>query len=362
MTHRGRKSLFFFSWPITAIVFSAPAQLSDSNAFQISSFAVRSTPASGHFRNLVGHASVVDGTVEFREADREFSLLLPNQTPLTMDSSTPFWETLRKDGVVRVDGAISHASGEALRKKIDVMLAESIVDVATFKVPRAFRFANVLEKACRWDLLLPFDDKIEEDGNGGSSDPIMTALDELLGEEGSIAPIIEETLGPDAILYELACLISDPESLRQEIHPDIVYSADSLPIVACFVSLQDVDDTMGPTVFLPGTATEFHHAAINGDPEATDAMLSSTPSVSNTLGLGDASLYNPMLLHAGGGNFSHRRRRLFYCTFLDPTKIDPSSDFNPGSIRPDLKMRDLSFGEIKGALGEWRKQCSAAAT
>ncbi len=55
--------------------------------------------------------------------------------------------------------------------------------------------------------------------------------------------------------------------------------------------------------------------------------------------------------HAGGGNESDRRRRLFYFTFLNRSEFDdPSHDFNPGSIRPDVKQREYSLKEIRQHL------------
>jgi len=104
---------------------------------------------------------------------------------------------------------------------------------------------------------------------------------------------------------------------------------------------------MGPTIFIPDTATQYHHKCINGDDNTSSEMLKSVPSCLSTLGIGDCSLYNPMILHAGGANESNRRRRLFYFTFMDPSIKDPSSDFNPGSINPILKQRNLTLKDIR---------------
>lgn len=242
-----------------------------------------------------------------------------------------------------------------MQNYIDDYLQESIQSVESFKEPSAWRFANVLEKGHRWDLLLPFDD--DDDHRSGqlqsSSAIVMKCMNEALGEGGTIGNIIEDLLGPHAVLYELACLISDSGSNRQEIHPDIIYQPDGkIRLIACFLSLQDIDSTMGPTVFLPDTVTQYHHNAINNELLAND-MLSSTSSVISTLSAGDASLYNPMVLHAGGGNVSQnppKRRRLFYFTFLNPEFDDPSNDFNPGSIRPDLKQRGLDLMGVRESL------------
>jgi len=303
-----------------------------------------------------------------RRADQEAAYLLPNQSHLQTDTSTPYSQTLSVRGVSRVNSAISKDTALEMQHYIDHYLMESIKAVESFLEPRAWRFANVLEKENRWDLLLPFDDDNDvdpihistnaEDGERSKSTIVVKCLNEALGEGGTIGPIIEELLGPHAKLYELACLISDSGSNRQEIHPDIVYQPDGkIRLIACFLSLQDIDATMGPTVFIPDTVTEYHHRAINNEDMANE-MLSTIPSVISTLDIGDASLYNPMLLHAGGGNVSknpQRRRRLFYFTFLNPEFDDPSHDFNPGSIRPDLKKRGLDLAGVRESLKTYFK-------
>jgi ectoine hydroxylase-related dioxygenase (phytanoyl-CoA dioxygenase family) len=106
---------------------------------------------------------------------------------------------------------------------------------------------------------------------------------------------------------------------------------------------------MGPTVFIPDSVSEDHHRRINDD-NLADAMLQNIPSCISTLKMGDCSLYNPTVLHAGGGNVSNRRRRLFYFTFLASSVKDPSSDFNPGSINPILKQRNLTLKEVRESL------------
>jgi hypothetical protein len=286
---------------------------------------------------------------------------------LKQDTSIPFAETLALRGVARVNNGLSESTAYELQKYIDETLESSLEEVNSYRIPQAFRFANVLEKSNRWDLLLSFD----EDGNGqeqeqedsslAKSSVVMDAMSELLGEEGKVGQILEELLGKDAILYELACLISDPGSNRQEIHPDIVYQHDNtIPLIACFVSLQDIDSTMGPTVFIPDTITEEHHQAINND-ELADEMLQNIPSNISTLNTGDCSLYNPMLLHAGGGNVSDRRRRLFYFTFLNSNDVkDPSCDFNPGSINPILKQRNLTLKQVREIIKKYKNKDKVA--
>ena len=81
-------------------------------------------------------------------------------------------------------------------------------------------------------------------------------------------------LGADAELFELGAFISDPKAPRQGVHPDTQFTPDAL---ACstLIALQDIDESMGPTEFLPGT----HHTALQTrtkrvvEPALTPAQL-----------------------------------------------------------------------------------------
>ena len=327
------------------------ALLSKSNAFLVQKQSAVHVARGQSFTTTSNSilSSAVANDIDVSRADKEAKFLVPNQSNLVQDASVPFATTLATRGVARVDNGLTPTTAYKLQQFIDETLESSLEEVNSFKIPRAFRFANVLEKGNRWDMLLPFDDNPDEESSSSSSSVMIEAMNELLGENGKIAPILEELLGKDAILYELACMISDPGSNRQEIHPDVVFEPNEIPLIACFVSLQDIDSTMGPTVFIPDTISEDHHRSINNK-DLADQMLQNIPSSISTLGTGDCSLYNPMMLHAGGGNESNRRRRLFYFTFMSAGVKDPSNDFNPGSINPILKQRNLSLEEVQESL------------
>ena len=88
--------------------------------------------------------------------------------------------------------------------------------------------------------------------------------------EEALAPLREAfsgTLGDDAELFELAALVSDPRAPRQPAHPDTPFRPnDGAAIITAFVALQDIDEDMGPTIYLPGTHTrEAHTAFFGGD-------------------------------------------------------------------------------------------------
>jgi len=148
-----------------------------------------------------------------------------------------FGAILIRDGVARVNNAMKESTASELKHYVDILLQSAIQDEEA--ASSSGNFARVLLPKNRWDLLLPFD---------SNSYAVMAAMEELLGENGSLNSILDSTVGKDGRLYELAALVSDKGSERQVIHPDIPFeSEDSVTLVTCFVALQDIDDTMGPT-------------------------------------------------------------------------------------------------------------------
>ena len=132
---------------------------------------------------------------------------------------TKYGAVVMEEGVARVNNALSHSTADLLLSYTNNLLLSSLKDVEEGKVPERSRFANVLLKSNRWDLLLPFEEITDEHGNDHSV--IMKGLDELLGKDGSILSIVESILGSKAVLYELGALISDPGSDRQVVSTSI---------------------------------------------------------------------------------------------------------------------------------------------
>jgi ectoine hydroxylase-related dioxygenase (phytanoyl-CoA dioxygenase family) len=154
-------------------------------------------------------------------------------------------------------------------------------------------------------------------------------------------------------------IISDPGSHRQEIHPDILIESDDepIPVLSCFVALQDISKDMGPTVFVPSTVSIDHQTRIC-NPDHADDLLRTVSSFISTLNAGDCSIYDPRMLHAGGSNQSSTRRRLLTISFVRQNGPDPSHDLNPGSIQPILKGRQLTLSDMKRAINDWRNSAA----
>jgi hypothetical protein len=160
--------------------------------------------------------------------------------------------------------------------------------------------------------------------------------------------VLHSAIGDDATLYELSVLISEPGSDRQPVHPDNPYQED-VPLITCFVALQDVSSNMGPTTFLPNTHTAAAHAEF--DNVATrDAMLEKRPNTNALLQSGDASVFDSRTMHCGGANDSIQgeTRALLYVSFRNPRATLPIG--NVGSLMSDIKP--ITLRELKVKLAK----------
>mmetsp|Transcript_19652 Transcript_19652/g.28807 ORF Transcript_19652/g.28807 Transcript_19652/m.28807 type:complete len:433 (+) Transcript_19652:215-1513(+) len=262
-----------------------------------------------------------------------------------------FGAIVLEEGVARINGCMSTATSQNLLAFINQQLLDSIEEVSQGKAEDHSRFADVLGKKMRWDMLLPLEESSE----------VMQALYEIFhAEEGNdLAGAIEAVLGKDAILYELSALISDPGSERQVLHPDFPFQDTLPPALTTFVALQDIHPNMGPTTFLPKSSTAEHHQELKDrlwDSHSRQGLFATAPNKLSTLNITDCSLYNPMTLHCGGTNRSKNKRRvLFYFSFMNPA-IGAETMTDGASLRPELKERSLTLQNIKKILKDWNKR------
>jgi hypothetical protein len=136
-------------------------------------------------------------------------------------------KVLRKEGVVRMDNVIPTNEIISLRNFVTALREESSALVAAGTVLSTDRFADVLLTHNRCDLKIPL-------GSVQVADALASAL-----LDSPIGQTIKSILGPQAILYELSCLISDPGSQRQVTHPDTPHQ-ESHVLLTSFIALQDV--------------------------------------------------------------------------------------------------------------------------
>jgi len=259
---------------------------------------------------------------------------------------------LKSAGVVRIDGGLTAETADALREFVDTERVSARAEVDAGTRPLDSRFADLVLIDKRCDLLLPL------------RGPVLAALDELLGQGSVLGDLLEEVVGAGATFNELACLISEPGSQQQPIHPDTPFTSRP-PLYAAFVALQDVELDMGPTVYLPGTHSKAEHTIFYGGDlsRGTDANGQRTNPVNEEylgsktvkLGLlkkGDVALYNQQVLHWGSANESEERvRRQFYVSVRDTSVKGVRAR---ASIRPAL-LNKLTLGEVRDELATMRK-------
>jgi ectoine hydroxylase-related dioxygenase (phytanoyl-CoA dioxygenase family) len=325
--------LMLFGTPCCCFMFSTPSQNSRSS----SSFPVDNSDPSAEEKKK--HILLQRGEVEAK------LMALSPSSPLVYHSSQEQGafvrnaDILAREGVVGIDNVLPSSSESDLCQELrDYILdyrQSSQEAVCRDKIPRNERFAKCLLSDHRDDLLLPLTN---------DAPLVKEALRHILNH-AKVGSIIERLLGPDATLFELAALISDPGSARQNIHPDHACSNDNdtKPLVlTCFVALQTVEPNMGPTVWIPHTHTlEMHDRFQRRRVEDVfasplspkDELLQSMPHfVGTPMPAGSSALFDSRLLHAGTANTSeqHQSRVLFYFSF---------------------QRRNASVGVERGSLG-----------
>lgn len=250
-------------------------------------------------------------------------------------------KALETDGIVRIDNVVSPELADQLRDYLCDLRARSTSQIEDGSIADSQdRFADVLLNQNRCDLKIPLGPKAVDE-----------ALHDLLVKSpvGQLMEYIFDSydgLGKDAELWELNCFMSNSGARRQLVHADNVclepvlgLKNENEPIVlTCFVALQDIDKTMGPTVWMPGTHTlqahnQFFETGIDEASTRTDsyspkdAILKASKAVVGTIPKGACVLFDPRVLHCAGGNTCEdleKTRALFYVSFKNP-KID-----NPG--------------------------------
>ena len=231
--------------------------------------------------------------------------------------------TLASDGVLRIDGALTQSTAASLLAQINSELESAIMKAKEDLAADTKYFGDVLARRNRHDLYLDLTPEVK------------AALTEALCP---LKAVLSDVLGRDAELFELSALISDPKSPRQPVHPDTPFrEGEGTAVLTAFVALQDIDDAMGPTFFLPGSHTGDAHAAFNSRDDGGRekiALLRETPNARGLLETGDITLFDSRLLHGGGENESARRRVLFYFSFRAKGVRAP-----PGSLLYQLRRQ-----------------------
>lgn len=269
-------------------------------------------------------------------------------------------KTLLKEGVVRIDNVLSGNTADQVREYAYALRQKSEQEVQDGTVKPIKRFANVLLKKDRCDLTIPVGDEI-----------ITEALNEVI-RKSAVGQTIASILSDKAVLHEFSCLMSDPGSQRQVVHPDTPFIVGKGPaLYTCFIALQDVRLDMGPTTWLPGTHTAEAHEAFKdtGGPREAfmntggssdgddgdsrkDALLKNQPAVLGLLSKGSCAIFDSRCLHCGTANKSMDSRALFYFSFKNP---DVGYTGNPASIRSELGDAKVTMKALEDDLESFSK-------
>jgi len=243
---------------------------------------------------------------------------------------------VHRDGVLRVDSALSPELADALREHV---LEQQILALektqADPSLSRSF-YGVENQRESRCDLQL----SLLRGGYAADSDNVVSeskrhvladAMQELLGEDGTLRYLYENLVTLQGEFYELAAVITNPGSTRQMVHPDLPFK-DKAPLYVIFLALQDVTKDMGPTSFLLKTHTAKAINQFNDDSQK-DEQLSNADCRLSTLKKGDAVLFDARILHCGNANDIEKgsTRALFNFSFRNP-KITGDLGY-AGSIR-----------------------------
>jgi hypothetical protein len=261
-------------------------------------------------------------------------------------------KVIKKDGVLRIDGAMNSDLADQLREYVleqqalaktvtqeNPNLSQSFYGVENQRKSRCDLQLSLLKGGFKSDRGAPVDDS--------ESHVLADALQELLGQKGTLRPLYEQLVTLEGEFYELAAVITDPGSDRQQVHPDLPFQK-TAPLYVIFLALQDVTEAMGPTTFLSGTHTEKETDTFM-DMNKRDDQLSQAACKIATLKKGDAVLFDARILHCGNANqlVGGSTRAIFNFSFRNP-KVAGNLGY-PGSMRPAYSG-EINLGDVSDAL------------
>lgn len=223
---------------------------------------------------------------------------------------------LRKMGCLSISEVLSDATAEKVLAFIVEENARAQVEVTRGDVPFDSRFGGVNCRGMigmfgqRQDLFLPM-----------SSPVVREAVTEALR---NMKPMLDDLVGEEAMLHEISSLVAERGAPRQCIHADTIVlpcpqypDVHMEPLYTFFIALQDVEDNMGHTQFLPYTHTPAAHELWNAagrSDSLKDRFIPAQPAVQSKLKRGDAAVFDSRVLHCGCANDSEKRRVLMYFT------------------------------------------------
>ncbi len=295
-------------------------------------------------------------------------------------------EIIREEGLVRIDNVLSGDKADELRDYLIDLRKRAKEDVETGEIEDSQqRFADVLLNQNRCDLKIPLGPKpvhealldvlngSENEGGSNVASPTLVrqVIEGVFDHYGSP----NNPTGSQASLWELNCFMSNSGARRQLVHADCV-CLDAIPgldhtdtnspsdppgepiLLTCFIALQDIDPSMGPTVFMPKTHNIRSHNVFFETGRDSDSTKTETFSPKNELlcasksivgapiPKGSCIIFDPRVLHCAGANQCFdldKTRALFYMTFKNPKVDSPGcpSTSGYGIANAELTMNEL---------------------
>ncbi|CAJ1401903.1 unnamed protein product [Effrenium voratum] len=215
---------------------------------------------------------------------------------------------------------------DRLQVIVDDVLADVLQKLKDAPEDKGSDLGSVHGEEQRWDLKLPL------------TAPVREAVELLVQSMGSL---LEDLVSREAILAELACIVSDPGAKQQPLHADTLRIGSACaPSVTVFVPLQDLRPAMGPTILCQGTHNLQSHMSLFKCEQVfmpQDVVVKKHGGLPALAAAGTGIVMNSNLLHCGGANLPQAmggaRRRLFYVTFQTPGNTPDRSSF---SLREEL--------------------------
>lgn len=254
---------------------------------------------------------------------------------------------MARQGCISVSGVITPSTAASVRAFIEAEGVRAREEVEAGSVPFEARFGGVNCRGpgrygTRQDLFLPV-----------RAPPVRAALAEALR---SLKPLLSATVGMGGTVHEVSSLVADPGAPRQCMHADTIVlpcpqypDASMAPLYTFFVALQDVEDDMGHTVFLPTTHTAEAHLLWNSGQKQKESFISIHRAVQSALKTGDCAVFDSRIIHCGRANTSDKRRILFYFT-LSEQRDWPLPDGLHGSN--SIRAEDRGQWTVEALLAE----------
>jgi len=213
-------------------------------------------------------------------------------------------EALHADGVILISTVLSATTAAALRAHFESRLAASIASVASGAASESDVFEPIACPEARHYISCTLEPQV-----------VVDALAEALQV---LAPFIRGAFKCDEpLLTAVGGIRTTGGAPPQPIHTDEDMRCSDPPgRLVAMVALQDTDEPMGPTIFLPGTHASLQAQIALSSPTKKAQLLRAGPIRLGVMPAGSCSLHNTGLLHAGGGNRSSHSRWMFSFSFV----------------------------------------------